>query len=355
MKASPIPGSMVLGIFVGLLGAGSACAVEIITAEDISQGTISEQDLVKVADNAVFLLDASSSMNSKFEDTGQTSWNLVRQFLIARNSYFPNIGHKFGIYLYTPWKVIYPFADYDRDAVAAALQSLPAEGSGPTPLWTGLKELENVLKKVSGKTAVFLFTDGTQTGAGPQRPIDVAERLVEDYDVCFYVISTAEKEENEEMLEKVAALNACSRVIPFSDFIRNPTYATGALYDVKATVPSTKKRVVGLKVDDLAFHFNKTELREEDKREMDEVIRFLKEYPKAWVRIAGYTDSIGTEEVNLTVSRRRAEAVEQMLLNAGIGQSRIVTHWYGSANPIATNETEQGRALNRRVEIAVAM
>lgn len=239
--------------------------------------------------------------------------------------------------------------------MATALQSLPADGSGPTPLWTGLKELEKVLRTVSGRPAVFLFTDGTQTGGGPQRPIDVAERLTEDYNVCFYVISTAKEEENEQMLEKVAALNACSRVIPFIDFIRNPTYASGALYDVKAVATTTKTRVVGLKVDDLAFRFNKAELREEDKREMEEVIRFLKEYPEAWVRSAGHTDNVGSDEVNLTVSRRRAETVEQMLLSAGIDRSRIVTHWYGAANPIATNETEEGRALNRRVEIAVSM
>jgi OOP family OmpA-OmpF porin len=146
--------------------------------------------------------------------------------------------------------------------------------------------------------------------------------------------------------------------VPFANFIHNPTYTTGALFDVKATesiVTTTEKRIVGLKVEDLTFHFDKAELREEDKQKMEEVIRFLKENPQAWVRIAGYTDNIGSKEANTTVSRRRAEAVEQMLLNAGIDQSRIVTQWYGAANPIATNETEEGRALNRRIEIAVGM
>ena len=306
----------------------------------------------------MFMLDGSSSMNSKYGDTGQTQWQLVRQFLTARNAHFPAMGHKFGIYLYTPWKTVYPFGDYDRAAVATALESLPDEGKGATPLWTGMKELEKVLKTVTGHTAVFLFTDGTYTGAPIQRPIEVAERIVDDYDVCFYVISTAKKHENELLLEKVAALNSCSRVVPFNNFLQNPTYTTGALYDVKATesvVTATEKRIVGLKVEDLTFRFDKTQLSEEDKRKMDEVVRFLKEYPQAWVRIAGHTDNIGSNEANNTVSRRRAEALEQMLLSAGIDQSRIVTHWYGAANPIATNETEEGRALNRRVEIAVGM
>ena len=86
-----------------------------------------------------------------------------------------------------------------------------------------LKELEKVLKSVSGHTAVFLFTDGTLTGGPTHRPIEVAERMVEAYDVCFYVISTANKEENEKLLEKVAAINACSRVVPFTNFLKFPT------------------------------------------------------------------------------------------------------------------------------------
>ena len=357
MKVTPLS-RMILGICVGLLVAGSALAAEIITEDDLVQTTNLEHKLVKVADNAVFLLDASGSMNGKFEDTDQSSWSLVRQFLTARNAHYPNLGQKFGIYLYTPWKVVYPLGSYDRAAVAAALESLPAEGSGPTPLFTGLKELHKVLKDVPGHTAVFLFTDGDYTGGSMQRPIDVAERIVKDYNACFYVISTAKEDENEQLLYKVASLNACSRVVPFNNFIHNPTYTTGALYDVRATesvVTSTEKKVVGLKVEDLTFHFDKTQLKEEDKKELGEVINFLKQYPQSWVRIAGHTDNAGTKEANVTVSRQRAETVQKMLLDAGIDQMRIVTQWYGEVNPIATNDTPEGQALNRRVEIAVGI
>ena len=225
-------------------------------------------------------------------------------------------------------------------------------------MYTGLKELHKVLKGVPGHTAIFLLTDGSHSGGPGQKPIDIAEKIVKDYDACFYVISTAKQPENEQLLDKVGGLNACSRVIPFNYFIHNPTYTTGALFDVKATesvVTTTEKKVVGLKVDDLTFHFDKTQLKEEDKKELGEVINFLKQYPQSWVRIAGHTDNAGTKEANVTVSRQRAETVEKMLLDAGIDQMRIVTQWYGEVNPISTNETEEGRALNRRVEIAVGI
>ena len=353
MKTSATLARIALGIVVGVLAAQSTWAVEVITREDVIQGT--ESDLVKVADNAVFMLDASSSMNDKYSDTGQSRWDLVRKFINERNSSFPSLGYQVGIYLYTPWKAVYPFGPYDRERVATALETLPEKGKGPTPMLAGLKELEKILKNTSGKTAVFLFTDGSYTGGSSmQLPIDKAEQLVKDHDVCFYVVSTAKEDVNERLLEKVGALNACSRVIPFSNFIQNPTYTSGALYDVKATtVTSTKKTVVGLKVDDLTFRFDKAELRPEDKQELEEVVRFLKEYPESWVRIAGHTDNVGSKEVNLTLSRRRAEGVEQMLLSASIDQNRIVTQWYGAANPIASNDTPEGQALNRRVEIAV--
>jgi OOP family OmpA-OmpF porin len=359
MKASSIPRSIVLGILASLLVAGSAGALEIITEEDIIEGVILEHHLVPVVKNAVFMLDSSSSQARQFEDTGESRWHMVREFLKARNSYFPNIGIRMGIYRYTPWTVVYPLEDYSRDGVAAALETLPADASGATPLRKGLEELEKILQRVSGTTAVFLFTDGTYSaGVGSLRPIHIAERLADTYDVCFYVISTAEEDINHQLLDRVAALNACSRLIPFENFINNPAYVTGALFDVKATetpITFTEKRVVGAKVDDLTFRFDKASLLEEDKQELEAVIAFLQSHPEAWVRIAGHTDNVGSDEVNLELSRRRAETVEQLLMFNGVDQSRIVTHWYGSANPIATNDTPEGRALNRRVEMAIGM
>jgi hypothetical protein len=74
MKMNPIS-RIVLGIFVGLFVAGSAFAVEVIVEEDLVQTVNLEEKLVRVADNAMFLLDASSSMNDKFGDTGKTQWH----------------------------------------------------------------------------------------------------------------------------------------------------------------------------------------------------------------------------------------------------------------------------------------
>jgi OOP family OmpA-OmpF porin len=80
----------------------------------------------------------------------------------------------------------------------------------------------------------------------------------------------------------------------------------------------------------------------------------LQEYPNASAYFVGYTDSVGSEDYNLGLSERRAEAAASYVGDKfGIDSTRLVTTWYGEINPVADNDTEEGRALNRRVEIAV--
>ena len=81
---------------------------------------------------------------------------------------------------------------------------------------------------------------------------------------------------------------------------------------------------------------------------------FLKKNPNAYALLVGYTDSIGSEDYNLGLSNRRADSVAAYLMtNHGVSQDQVVVNWYGEANPVAGNDTEEGRAQNRRVEIAV--
>ncbi len=83
---------------------------------------------------------------------------------------------------------------------------------------------------------------------------------------------------------------------------------------------------------------------------LDDVIRSLLAYPEVAVEIHGYTDSQGSASFNLDLSQRRADSVKQYIVNAGIDPSRIVTKGFGEADPIASNDTPQGRAQNRRIE-----
>jgi outer membrane protein OmpA-like peptidoglycan-associated protein len=81
--------------------------------------------------------------------------------------------------------------------------------------------------------------------------------------------------------------------------------------------------------------------------------RILNAYPTAQVQLSGHTDNTGTPDANQNLSLNRANAVKQMLVDGGIAADRIATIGYGQDRPIASNDAEEGRAKNRRLELTV--
>jgi OOP family OmpA-OmpF porin len=101
------------------------------------------------------------------------------------------------------------------------------------------------------------------------------------------------------------------------------------------------------------FGFNSTQLTPESMTTVNDVAAILKAYPTAAIRVESHTDNIGTEEANLQLSEARSAAVRGMLMARGVDASRIETAGLGRTNPIASNDTEAGRAQNRRTDIVV--
>lgn len=102
------------------------------------------------------------------------------------------------------------------------------------------------------------------------------------------------------------------------------------------------------------FDFDKSILTEADLKELQKAVTFVKKYPGASIRLDGYTDYIGSDAYNIKLSERRAAAVKDYLVKeAGVSSSRITAAGHGKANPVADNDTEGGRAKNRRVEISI--
>jgi outer membrane protein OmpA-like peptidoglycan-associated protein len=83
------------------------------------------------------------------------------------------------------------------------------------------------------------------------------------------------------------------------------------------------------------------------------LIAILKAYPNAEVQLVGHTDNSGDPAANMKLSQDRANAVRDMLVNGGIDANRISTAGYGQDKPIASNDTGEGRAKNRRTELVV--
>jgi outer membrane protein OmpA-like peptidoglycan-associated protein len=104
---------------------------------------------------------------------------------------------------------------------------------------------------------------------------------------------------------------------------------------------------------DVLFATGRAELKSGAERMIGQVQRFLQENPERRVRIEGFTDSTGSDEFNLDLSRRRAESVARALESRGVDPGRIRTSGLGEAYPVADNSSPGGRQLNRRVEIII--
>lgn len=114
--------------------------------------------------------------------------------------------------------------------------------------------------------------------------------------------------------------------------------------------PPAKKKIV---LRSVHFDFDKAVIRADAKPVLDEAVQILKEEGGVAVIVAGHTDSIGTEAYNLKLSERRANAVRDYLIEHGIAASRITAEGLGESQPVASNDTADGRAQNRRVELHV--
>ena len=101
----------------------------------------------------------------------------------------------------------------------------------------------------------------------------------------------------------------------------------------------------------VTFDFNSAQLKPEFMPSLNKVAQTLASFQSTYVNISGFTDSIGSDAVNLRLSQQRAQSVADYLIGNGVSASRIVTKGFGAANPVASNDTDVGRAQNRRVEI----
>ncbi len=115
--------------------------------------------------------------------------------------------------------------------------------------------------------------------------------------------------------------------------------------------PPVQKKIVLRGVN---FDFNKSNIRPDAAGILREAAAILKENPNVQTSVEGHTDSVGSDQYNLALSLRRATAVKQFLVKEGVTESRLSVRGLGETKPVASNDTEDSRAQNRRVELKVA-
>ncbi len=121
-------------------------------------------------------------------------------------------------------------------------------------------------------------------------------------------------------------------------------------YDLKLSPIEVGEEI---RLNNLFFDTDKSDLKQTSELELDRLVRFLKNNPNISIQINGHTDNVGQAAYNVALSERRAQSVVNYLISKGIAKERLTSKGFGMTKPVASNDTAEGKASNRRVEMRI--
>lgn len=122
---------------------------------------------------------------------------------------------------------------------------------------------------------------------------------------------------------------------------------------VKSAEPAQSEVITLSDAGDVLFAFNQSELTPTAKSQLDSIMGKLEDADVVSIKVVGFTDSVGSDAYNQALSQRRASSVAEYLLSQGVAPNKITSEGKGESQPVADNETDEGRAKNRRVELHI--
>lgn len=171
-----------------------------------------------------------------------------------------------------------------------------------------------------------------------------------DPETGHYAIALAVIENDELILtvKKEGMFFSSEYITPTKDDLQNPPKT------VNIEVKKIREGTV-IKLNNIYFEINSAHLNEKSKISLDNFVEFLTINPAVKITLYGHTDNIGDEQSNYVLSKKRAKAVRDYLINKGIKANRVDYKGFGEEKPIASNDTPEGRAKNRRTEFVVTV
>ncbi|KAB2833049.1 MAG: OmpA family protein [Candidatus Brocadia sp.] len=336
----------------------------------------------------VIILDASASMQEEYNgivNKGHPKFAVAKDILMRMNNTLPEIDINsalvtFGHGFFKPLDktfIVYELTKHSRGLLENALNGITSP-EGCSPAGNAIKDAKNLLLTSGGQNAVILICDGEQLIGSP---LSRAQDLKEMYGdrVCLYTIFVGNTVEGERELREIAREAQCGFSVTadgiassenMADFVKKVFLTEiprqvhdsdidsdgDGVYDKDDECPDTPKgAIVDSRgcwvVKGVTFDYKKWDIKEEFNSNLSNIVEILENNPDMKIRIEGHTDNIGSMGYNIELSQKRARAVKNYLVGKGIQESRISTEGFGFKHPIAPNDTEAGRALNRRAEI----
>lgn len=382
---------------LGLWFAGCAATPQFKPDAYTPQGFGTDRYGAKV-DAFIVVFDASSSMTQGIFN-GKHKINIAKEFVHRMNQTIPPLKMQAGLRTFGQDEsvgkgdtaLVYGVTEYTASGLNGGLEAIQGYG-GSTPISAGLLGAGKDLEAVRGPMAIILVSDGEEPSADP---LEAEKALKQKYGdrLCIYTVAVGDDPKGLNRLKKIAETGGCGffsnaeDLMPpaaMADFVKKvfltertatkpepkpepkpaamapmaPLATDGdgdGVPDDRDKCPGTPK---GARVDDTGcwmmgrvnFDFDKSNIKPQNQATLNEIASVMKQNPTLRIGIHGHTDSKGTAEYNQGLSERRARSAKEYLIGKGINAARIDTVGQGFRQPIATNETDDGRAQNRRDE-----
>ncbi len=252
-----------------------------------------------------------------------------------------------------------PLAAFDRGRLSQAAAGLEPLGSvrlgrsgGSTPLGTVLGEARGSLEGRRGMKALVIVSDGVVDS--PAAAKRAAGALAEGSgELCIHTIQVGDRAEGGELLSSLAGATPCGSARTASSLADAASFQrfTRAVFAATAPPPEPDACEGIIRLRGIQFGFDRADITPDSAVVLDVAVDQLRACPGLRVDIVGHTDSTGPAAYNQGLSERRAAAVKDHFVAAGIDAGRLRAVGRGEDEPIASNDTRDGRAQNRRVEI----
>jgi OOP family OmpA-OmpF porin len=314
------------------------------------------------------ILDISSSMTEDYQ--GRPRIHIAQDLLASFNDTVPAADFNAGLVTFGMGTgrcigqglatAAYGLSRYQTADFASALAAVECAG-GTTPMSDGIDATTQLLEAESGHVAVILVSDFQWVNASSVESAVSELRSQHGEKLCLHTVKVGDNVTGNPLIARLNAVAGCDSAVS-ADAIGSAdamaSYVTEVLLapiEITEVIPPSiqyEKHTVSATA---LFDFDKAGLKEQGKAELHKLDEYIKSKGVTVVDldIIGHTDSVGSEEYNQALSKKRASAVKAYMVSEGIDASIIDVIGKGESEPTASNDTAEGRAQNRRVEIHV--
>jgi OOP family OmpA-OmpF porin len=330
---------------------------------------------VQCMDNFVVLFDSSDSMNPFYQPAGMSRLDFEKKTVSEMVDTIPSGMKLNGALRFfgaekvggdeATWLVL-GRTPFSKAEFQAALDKNVKRGLGRTPIGRALAGAGGDLKGASGRSAIILFSDFEEIeGVDDIRPKSVMEnvaKLKADYgdNICIYPVQIGTNPMGKKLAEQIAADAKCG-FVENADNLQTPAAMAAYVQKVFFCTPTAEQKAAMVppvvpavaKPGAVYFDYDKYDLKAESRETLKNHADWLAKNPDKKVMIEGNCDERGTNEYNMALGQRRAEAAAKYLNTLGISAGRISTISYGEDKPICKESTEECWAKNRRDDFMI--